>query len=62
MHNVSGGWLTVHTGVKAGYAVLLIANSGPVIAAGEVGRLLRPFERLGNDRTGLWGPEFGHRS
>ncbi len=52
VHNVSEGWLTVHTGVRAGSAVLLIANSGPVIAPGDVGRLLRPFERLGNDRTG----------
>ena len=52
VHNVSEGWLTVRTGVKAGSAVLLIANCGPVIAPGDVNRLLRPFERLGNDRTG----------
>jgi len=52
VHNVGGGWLTLHTGVKAGCAVLLVANSGPVIAPGEVDRLLRPFERLGSDRTG----------
>jgi len=52
VHNVSGGWLTVATGIRAGRAVLLVANSGPVIDGGEVSRLLRPFERLGTDRTG----------
>jgi signal transduction histidine kinase len=51
-HNVEGGWLTVHTSVKEGQARLLVANSGPVIASGELDRLLRPFERLGTDRTG----------
>ena len=51
-HNVEGGWLTVHTSVKEGQARLLVANSGPVIASGELDRLLRPFERLGSDRTG----------
>jgi signal transduction histidine kinase len=52
VHNISGGWLTVHTGINAGHAFLLVANSGPVIPAEEADRLLRPFERLGSDRTG----------
>jgi signal transduction histidine kinase len=52
VHNVDGGWLTVHTGIRTGHAVLLVANSGTVIDPGEVDRLLRPFERLGTDRTG----------
>jgi signal transduction histidine kinase len=52
VHNSAGGWLTVNTGVKGGQAVLLVANSGPVIAPGEVDRLLRPFERMRPDRTG----------
>ena len=51
-HNQAGGWLTVHTGLRAGHAVLLVANSGPVIDPAEIGRLLRPFERMGTDRTG----------
>ena len=51
-HNQAGGWLTVHTGLRAGRAVLLVANSGPVIDPAEIGRLLRPFERMGTDRTG----------
>jgi signal transduction histidine kinase len=52
VHNSPGGWLTVHTGIKDGQAVLLVANSGPVIDPGEVDRLLRPFERMRTDRTG----------
>jgi signal transduction histidine kinase len=52
VHNSADGWVTVHTGVKAGRAVLLVTNSGPVVAPGEVDRLLRPFERMRTDRTG----------
>jgi signal transduction histidine kinase len=52
VHNSPGGWLTVHTAIRGGQAVLLVANSGPIIDPGEVDRLLRPFERTGTDRTG----------
>ncbi|MGO9083509.1 MAG: sensor histidine kinase [Streptosporangiaceae bacterium] len=52
VHNASGGWVRVRTCVQDGRAVLLIANSGPVVAQSEVDRLLRPFERMGTDRTG----------
>ena len=52
VHNVAGGWITVHTGVEGDHAILLVTNSGPVISPGEVERLLRPFERMGGDRTG----------
>jgi signal transduction histidine kinase len=52
VHNSRGGWLTVHTAIRGGQAVLLVANSGPAIDPGEVDRLLRPFERLRTDRTG----------
>jgi signal transduction histidine kinase len=52
VHNVSGGWLSVHTSMEAGQARLLVVNSGPVIAEHDASRLLRPFERLGSDRTG----------
>ncbi|MGA2455691.1 MAG: ATP-binding protein [Solirubrobacteraceae bacterium] len=31
--------------------MLTVANSGPVIAADEVERLLRPFHRLGGERV-----------
>lgn len=51
-HNVADGWVTVTTAFEAGEAVLTVSNSGPVVAPGEVERLLRPFHRLGADRIG----------
>jgi signal transduction histidine kinase len=50
-HNAANGWVSVITATEAGEAVLTVANSGPVIAAEEVERLLRPFHRLGADRV-----------
>jgi signal transduction histidine kinase len=52
-HNSADGWITVTTavgGVADGEAVFCVANSGPVVAAADVERLLRPFHRLGGDR------------
>ena len=51
-HNTPGGWVRVRTGSRAGQAVLSVANSGPVIAPAQLGRLFEPFQRLGADRTG----------
>jgi signal transduction histidine kinase len=42
----------VVTGSSAGGSVLTVINTGPVVPAGAVGRLLQPFQRLGADRTG----------
>ena len=60
-HNESGGRLEVVTGpapgsgdagVGGGAEVrLAVANSGPVIAPGDVEGLFEPFRRLGADRT-----------
>jgi signal transduction histidine kinase len=50
-HNASGGTVEVSTAQRDGQAVLSVANSGPVIPAGEVGRLLQPFQRLGTTRS-----------
>lgn len=50
-YNRPGGRVEVMTGVEAGRAVLMVTNTGPVIAAAEVNRLLEPFQRLGSDRT-----------
>jgi len=33
-------------------AVLSVSNTGPAVPAAAVDRLLRPFQRLGADRTG----------
>jgi len=51
-HNLPGGHVEVVTGTKNSHAVLLVTNTGPVIPATEVDRLLQPFQRLGSDRTG----------
>jgi signal transduction histidine kinase len=51
-HNEPGGWVDVTTGTRAGRAVLTVTNTGPAIPEAETGRLLRPFQRLGADRTG----------
>jgi signal transduction histidine kinase len=45
-HNVPGGRLHTATYVSAGRAVFTIANTGPVIPAGELTRLFQPFQRL----------------
>jgi signal transduction histidine kinase len=50
-HNVPGGHLKVVTGTKNSRAVLSVTNTGPVVPAAAVDRLLRPFQRLGADRT-----------
>jgi signal transduction histidine kinase len=51
-HNLAGGWVEVTATTRAGHAILTVANTGPEIPATEAGRLLRPFQRLGTDRTG----------
>jgi signal transduction histidine kinase len=51
-HNQPGGWVQVQTSARAGRAALTVANSGPAVPPAEVERLLRPFQRLGSDRTG----------
>jgi signal transduction histidine kinase len=51
-HNVPGGYVEVVTGAGAGGSVLSVINTGPVVPAEAVGRLLQPFQRLGADRTG----------
>ena len=50
-HNVPGGWASIETSTVAGRAVLLVANSGPVIPPAEVDRLFQPFQRLGDERV-----------
>jgi signal transduction histidine kinase len=58
-HNVPGGWVRIKSGSRPGYAFLAIANSGPVIAAGEVDRLFEPFQRLAGGRVSRDGLGLG---
>ena len=45
-HNITGGRIEVATRAEPGHAVLSVANTGPLIPAGEVQRLFQPFRRL----------------
>jgi signal transduction histidine kinase len=45
-HNVEGGRVEVATRAEGRRAVLAVANTGRPIAAGELGRLVQPFQRL----------------
>lgn len=51
-HNLPAGWVQIQTTSRAGRAQLSVANSGPAVPPLEIDRLLRPFQRLGADRTG----------
>jgi signal transduction histidine kinase len=51
-HNVPDGWVEVRTRTRAGQAFISVINTGPVIPAEAVERLLEPFKRLRPDRTG----------
>jgi signal transduction histidine kinase len=52
-YNTTLGKIDVTTTTEAGQAVLLVANDGPIIPAGELDRLGQPFQRLGVERVGL---------
>jgi hypothetical protein len=51
-HNLPGGYVEVVTGTKDSRAVLSVINTGPLVPAAALDRLLQPFQRLGPDRTG----------
>ncbi|MGH2971177.1 MAG: sensor histidine kinase [Gaiellaceae bacterium] len=54
-HNVVGGLIEVATRTEPGRAVFSVANTGPLIPAGELHRLFQPFQRLAprSDGVGL---------
>jgi signal transduction histidine kinase len=51
-HNAPGGYVEVVTGTRGSCSVLSVINTGPVVPADAADRLLKPFQRLGPDRTG----------
>ena len=61
-HNVPHGTLSSHVTSDRDHSTLKVANTGPVIAQDEIGRLLQPFQRLssrrpaGDDGLGLGLP------
>jgi signal transduction histidine kinase len=50
-HNSPDGWVAVATELQDGDAVLTVSNSGPVISSDQIASLVRPFQRIGSDRT-----------
>jgi signal transduction histidine kinase len=51
-HNHDGGWLELRTTLHAERAVLVLANSGSIVPAEEVGDLTHSFRRGGRARIG----------
>jgi signal transduction histidine kinase len=51
-HNAPGGCVRIRVEQRAGGAVFAIANTGPLVPAEAVERLLLPFQRLTADRVG----------
>jgi len=49
-HNVPGGCIRVEVGACQAHAVLTVANTGPHVPAGQVERLLQPFQHLDSER------------
>jgi signal transduction histidine kinase len=58
-HNIPGGRLRIGTRATARRAILTMANTGPLIAPGDLTRIFQPFQRLspsagpGTDGVGL---------
>jgi signal transduction histidine kinase len=51
-YNMPGGHVQVTTGTREGQASIRVINTGPAVPAGEIERLLQPFQRLSADRAG----------
>lgn len=50
-HNVPGGHVNISTRTQSAQAVLVIANSGPVICQDDIDPLFQPFQRLASNRA-----------
>ena len=50
-HNLPGGDLSVDVTSARGRSTFMITNTGPVIPAAQIGRLLQPFQRLSAQRA-----------
>ncbi|WP_441247014.1 sensor histidine kinase [Kitasatospora sp. McL0602] len=51
-HNEPGGWLDITVRAEGGSVHLVTENGGPVLTANQVTDLVRPFRRIGTERTG----------
>ncbi len=50
-HNVPEGEVTIATASDGADALVTVANTGPLIADDQIGRLFEPFQRLGGERA-----------
>ena len=51
-HNVENGSIRLRVQTRRGQAVLTISNTGQLVPADQVQRLLQPFQRLSPERVG----------
>ncbi len=51
-HNCDDGRIRLRVGLRRDRAILTIGNTGPVVPADQVQRLLQPFQRLSPERVG----------
>ena len=58
-YNAAGGRVEIGTGTRAGRPYLTVANTGPVIAPDQLGRLFRPFQRMDPARRAPGGLGLG---
>jgi signal transduction histidine kinase len=49
-HNIPGGRADIQVAGSGGHPTLTVTNTGPVIPAGQITRLLEPFQRLPDGR------------
>ncbi|MCF3132716.1 sensor histidine kinase [Streptomyces olivochromogenes] len=52
VHNQPGGWICVTTSAEGTDVRLVVENGGPVLTQDQVSHFVRPFRRLGAERTG----------
>jgi signal transduction histidine kinase len=59
-HNIPHGKLSIHVTSGRGHSTLKITNTGPVIPASQITRLLQPFQRISAQRPATtWGLGLG---
>jgi signal transduction histidine kinase len=51
-HNIAGGRVQVLVETRDGRPTLKVENTGPTVPAGEIPRLLQPFQRVAPERVG----------
>ena len=58
-HNVAHGRVDMTVATQNGHAVLHLTNTGPVVPAEQIERLLQPFQRMSGERIGQGGLGLG---